>query len=98
MGRARNHLLGWGTSDGGRGREPFAGKRTIFGNMHHLQGDRAICGEWGIIFRERNKLPEEKNNLQREGNHLQIEEKDLKGEGNICNEKEPATKKREQFA
>ncbi len=30
---------------------------------------------------------------------MQIEEKDLKGEGNICNEKEPATKKRgEPFA
>ncbi len=29
---------------------------------------------------------------------MQIEEKYLKGEGNICNEKEPATKKREPFA
>ena len=71
---------------------------------NHLQGKRTIFREHAPFARRQSHLQREKqvtrkkNNLQREGNHLQIEEKYLKGEGNICNEKELATKKREPFA
>jgi hypothetical protein len=66
VGRARDHLLGWGTSDGGEGGTICREKEPFLGNMHHLQGERTIYGERGIIFRERNYLPGEGNNLKKD--------------------------------
>ncbi len=40
-------------------------KEPFLGNMHHLQGDRAIYRERGIIFSE-SYLPGEGNNFQKE--------------------------------
>ncbi len=55
-------------------------KEPFLGNMHHLQGDRAIYRERGIIFREKT-VCQERGTTSRKRN-------DKKGEGILWNEME----------
>jgi hypothetical protein len=113
VGRARDHLLGWGTSNGGEGGNHLQGKRTIFREhapfarrQSHLQREGNHF-QWELFARRGEQLPE-RGTIRRERNSLEWKGTVTKKEGSRvvgrvnhfrkCKEREPFLQRREPLA